>query len=128
MSNSLDLDRARRFVETGLSPNCLPGLSADDTGSQRVKIYFLKITHIRIFTFFALGLQFNVEILTCMFNLAKMADYLFKMVIKSSNLRNKVQFINCMRKVDKQSKYCEINKMTKYSLLIKLQNTPFLFM
>ena len=36
MSNSLDPDQARRFVEPDLGPNCLPRLSADDTGRQRV--------------------------------------------------------------------------------------------
>ena len=34
MSNSL------RFVGPDLGPNCLPKLSADDTGIQRVKPYF----------------------------------------------------------------------------------------
>ena len=37
MSNSLDSDQARRSVEPDLGPNCLPRLSADDTGRQRVK-------------------------------------------------------------------------------------------
>ena len=37
MSNSLDPDQARRFVGPDLGPNCLPRLSADDTGRQRVK-------------------------------------------------------------------------------------------
>ena len=37
MSNSLDLDQARRIVGPDLGPNCLPSLSADDTGRQRVK-------------------------------------------------------------------------------------------
>ena len=32
MSNSLDPDQARRFVGPDLGPNCLPRLSADDTG------------------------------------------------------------------------------------------------
>ena len=31
MSNSLDLDQARRFDRPDLSPNCLPRLSADNT-------------------------------------------------------------------------------------------------
>ena len=35
MSNSLDPDQARRFVGPDLGPNCLPSLSADDTGRQR---------------------------------------------------------------------------------------------
>ena len=34
MSNSLDPDQARRFVGPDLGPNCLPRLSADDTGRQ----------------------------------------------------------------------------------------------
>ena len=38
MSNSLDPDQARRFVGPDLGPNCLPMLSADDTGKQRVKL------------------------------------------------------------------------------------------
>ena len=37
MSNSLDSDQARRIVGPDLGPNCLPKLSADDTGRQRVK-------------------------------------------------------------------------------------------
>ena len=37
MSNSLDPDQAGRFVEPDLGPNCLPRLSADDDGRQRVK-------------------------------------------------------------------------------------------
>ena len=37
MSNSLDPDQARRIVGPDLGPNCLPWLSADDTGRQRVK-------------------------------------------------------------------------------------------
>ena len=37
MSNSLDPDQARQIVEPDLGPNCLPRLSADDTGRQRVK-------------------------------------------------------------------------------------------
>ena len=36
MSNSLDPDQARRFVGPELGPNCLPRLSADDTGRQKV--------------------------------------------------------------------------------------------
>ena len=37
MTNSLDPDQARRLVGPDLGPNCLPRLSADDTGRQRVK-------------------------------------------------------------------------------------------
>ena len=37
MSNILDPEQARRFVGPDLGPNCLPRLSADDTGRQRVK-------------------------------------------------------------------------------------------
>ena len=36
VSNSLDLDQARRIVGPDLVPNCLQTLSADDTSSQRV--------------------------------------------------------------------------------------------
>ena len=36
MSNSLDPDQARRIVGPDLGPNCLPRLSADNTGTQRV--------------------------------------------------------------------------------------------
>ena len=36
MSNSLDPDQAPRFVGPDLGPNCLPRLSADSTGRQRV--------------------------------------------------------------------------------------------
>ena len=35
----LDPDQAQRFVGPDLGPNCLPRLSADDTGRQRVKTY-----------------------------------------------------------------------------------------
>ena len=35
MSISLDPDQARPFVGPDLGPNCLPRLSADDTGKQR---------------------------------------------------------------------------------------------
>ena len=38
MSNSLDPDQARRFVGPDLGPNCLPRLSADVTGKQRVNL------------------------------------------------------------------------------------------
>ena len=38
MSNSLDPDQARRIVGPDLGPNCLPRLSADDTGRQRVNL------------------------------------------------------------------------------------------
>ena len=37
MSNSWDPDQARLFVRPDLGPNCLPRLSADDTGRQRAK-------------------------------------------------------------------------------------------
>ena len=40
MSNSLDPDQARRIVGPDLGPNCLPRLSADDTGRQRVKLVY----------------------------------------------------------------------------------------
>ena len=40
MSNSLDPDQAQRIVGPDLGPNCLPKLSADDTGRQRVKEMF----------------------------------------------------------------------------------------
>ena len=33
-------DQARRFVWPNLGPNCLPRLTADVTGRQRVKSYF----------------------------------------------------------------------------------------
>ena len=36
MSNSLDPEQARRIVVPDLCPNCLPRLSADETGRQRV--------------------------------------------------------------------------------------------
>ena len=39
MSNSLDPDQARQFVGPDLGPNCLPRLSADDTGRQGVKSF-----------------------------------------------------------------------------------------
>ena len=37
MSNSLHPVQARRIVGPGLGPNCLPMLSADENGRQRVK-------------------------------------------------------------------------------------------
>ena len=37
LSNSLDSDQAQQFIGPDLGPNCLPRLSADDTGRQRVK-------------------------------------------------------------------------------------------
>ena len=37
MSNSLDPDQARRLVGPDLGPNCLPMLSADDTGRQFIQ-------------------------------------------------------------------------------------------
>ena len=37
MSNSLDPDQARQIVGPDLGPNCLPMLSEDDTGRQRVR-------------------------------------------------------------------------------------------
>ena len=44
MSNSfMDPDQARRFVGPDLGPNCLPRLSADDTGRQRVNDMFSNI-------------------------------------------------------------------------------------
>ena len=36
VSNSLDPDQTPRFFWPDLGPNCLPRLSADDTGRQRV--------------------------------------------------------------------------------------------
>ena len=47
MSNSLGPDQARRFVGPDLDPNCLPRLSADDTGGQTVndiEILFLQFS------------------------------------------------------------------------------------
>ena len=41
MSNSLDPDQARRFVGPDLGPNCLPRLSVDETGRQRVNVVWL---------------------------------------------------------------------------------------
>ena len=35
MSNSLDADQARRFVEPDLGPNCLQMLSADDNSHHQ---------------------------------------------------------------------------------------------
>ena len=36
MSSSLDPDQALRFVRPDLGPNCLPRLSADNTGRQSI--------------------------------------------------------------------------------------------
>ena len=36
MSNILDPDQARQLVGPDLGPNCLQGLSADDTSRQKV--------------------------------------------------------------------------------------------
>ena len=38
VSNRLDPDQARHFVEPDLGPNCLQRLSADGTSRQRVKL------------------------------------------------------------------------------------------
>ena len=38
-SNSLDPDQARRIVGPDLGPNCLPSLSVDANGRQRVKVW-----------------------------------------------------------------------------------------
>ena len=49
MSNSLDPDQIRRFVGPDLGPNCLPRLSADDNGRQRVNGFvFLDPNHLNI--------------------------------------------------------------------------------
>ena len=48
MSNSLDPDQARRTVGPDLGPNCLPRLSADDTGRQRVNQYKLESVEDRV--------------------------------------------------------------------------------
>ena len=37
VSNSLDSDQARHFVGSGLGPNCLQTLSADESSVQRVE-------------------------------------------------------------------------------------------
>ena len=39
MSNSLDPDQARQIVGPDLGPNCLPRLTADDTGRQTVNTF-----------------------------------------------------------------------------------------
>ena len=44
MSNSLDHDQARQIVGPDLGPNCLPRISADDTGRQRSKHFIIKMT------------------------------------------------------------------------------------
>ena len=53
MSNSFDPDQAR-FVGPDLSPNCLPRLSADDAGRQKVKhlvqLFMLNLTEHKIKT------------------------------------------------------------------------------
>ena len=38
MSNSLDPDQAQRVVGPDLGPNCLPRLTADVTGRQRINL------------------------------------------------------------------------------------------
>ena len=43
MSNSLDPDHARRFVRPDLGPNCLPRISADDTGRQSQEYHILNL-------------------------------------------------------------------------------------
>ena len=55
MSNSLDPDQARQFVGPDLGPNCLPSLSADDTGRQRVNqivMVISKINSLVVYLFF----------------------------------------------------------------------------
>ena len=49
VSNSLDPDQARHFVEPDLGPNCLQRLSADDTtrvSCTKLFVLFNKITNI----------------------------------------------------------------------------------
>ena len=46
MPNSLDPDEAGQFVWPDLGPNCLPRLSADDTGRQKSLIVYALHMHI----------------------------------------------------------------------------------
>ena len=39
MSNNLDPDQVQRIVGPDLGPNCLPRLSADETGRQELRNY-----------------------------------------------------------------------------------------
>ena len=69
MSNSFDPDQAQRNVGPDLGPNCLPRLSADDTGRQRVKcIIFLKVWGIhsknRVGSLDNLALEFSTRFIT----------------------------------------------------------------
>ena len=43
MSNSLDQDQARHFVEPDLGPNCLQKLSADDTSMQKLRPFHIYV-------------------------------------------------------------------------------------
>ena len=62
MSNGFDPDQARRIVRPDLGPNCLPRLSADDTGRQRVNMFdhCVQISNLwsLFFSFFFLIFQF----------------------------------------------------------------------
>ena len=61
MSNSLDLDQARRFVGPDLGPNCLPRLTADDTGRQRVEDFFCYLISVKAAGFLCvLGISFGI--------------------------------------------------------------------
>ena len=59
MSNSLDPDQARQIVRPDLGPNCLPRLSADDTGRQRVKLNGCQ--HIEILPVFSCKCSYTVK-------------------------------------------------------------------
>ena len=77
MSNSLDPDQARRIAGPDLGPNCLPRLSADDTGRQRVKstvtvcryvfsVGYLFSHSFKLYYLYEMGINFN---LTCTDNI-----------------------------------------------------------
>ena len=63
MSNSLDPDQARRIVGPDLGPNCLPRLSADDTGRQGVNTRTRGGMYFR-FMFIVLGFA-NIYVAIC---------------------------------------------------------------
>ena len=83
MSNSLDPDQARRIVGPDLGPNCLPRLSADDTGRQRVHVMFIHLD--------TLGLNNELTMYIFLCSLLKRDIYV------SFSVSGRSWFIQCMQ-------------------------------
>ena len=74
MSNSLDPDQARRFVGPDLGPNCLPKLSADGTGRQKVKGFVIMSMYYVYAVFLPTFQYYKVQ---CLRNFCQEFSYLF---------------------------------------------------